>query len=130
MEAIIQKIMDLCQREIIELFCSSERLTIRTLEVEVMKILKARLCELIQAYIEAMSVNIHEDKHGRRKAGLVLERKGDVRRILTQLGELWYERDYYLDKNQQRYRYPIDEILEVGLGQRISDSLGRSQASS
>ncbi len=124
MEAIIPQIFNSYQHQFIKLLGSPGLLTLGTMEAKGLKILKAMLCDLIRAYIKALSVNIYADKHGRRKNGLVLERTGDTRRILTQLGELRYERDYYLDKKQQVYRYPVDEMLEVDSGQRVSDNLG------
>jgi hypothetical protein len=108
------------------MFCSSRQLSIATIEKEGMPKLKAMICDLAQVYINAVSASIREDKRGRRKAGLILERTGDGRQLLTEMGELVYKRDYYLDKSTGRYRYLADELLEVEYRQRVSDNLGLS----
>ena len=48
--------------------------------------------------------------------------------MLTQLGEFVFQRDYYWDKHKQGYRYPVDEVLGIDKGMRISSGLGLSLA--
>jgi hypothetical protein len=111
------------------MFSSPGQITITTIESKAIPKLKAMVCDLTQAYINAVSVGIREDKRGRRKVGLALERIGDERRLLTEMGELVYRRDYYLDKNTNHHRYPVDELLGIENHQRVSDKLGLSLAS-
>jgi len=121
--------MDNCQTQIMEILCGVEPVTLSRLETEALVILQKTVLSLMGAYAEELTANIRLDKKGRRQASLVLERKGDKRSVLTKVGMFEYSRDYYYDRSQRRYHYPVDEILGVASGQRISTEVGLSLAS-
>ncbi len=127
MRTIVQEIMEQFQQKIFRFF-QSDRVTLPEAENQLSQAAKEFAVDMLQAYIQQVSVNLEEDRQGRRKAGLVIERKREERRLLTQLGEVCFQRDYYWDKQKQRYRYPVDEILGIEKGMRISSSLGLALA--
>ena len=128
MEIIIQEIFNSYQQKFAKWLNSLEQLNVSILETEGLPILKAMLLDLTGEYINTASDYLRGDKPGRRKAGLVLIRIGDERRILTKLGEFVYKRDYYFDKKASRCRYPVDEALGVERWQKASDNVGLSLA--
>ena len=74
---------------------------------------------VLSAYYEKLDREILEDKAGRRKEGLSVERRGDERTILTTLGEVTYRRTYYRTKEKE-YCYPVDAIADVESRQRLA----------
>ena len=74
---------------------------------------------LLSAYYEKLDREILEDKDGRRKEGLSVERRGDKRTILTTLGEVEYRRTYYRTQ-EKGYCYPVDAIAGVESRQRLA----------
>ena len=67
--------------------------------------------------IEALDESIIKDS--KRKKDWYVERKADEKRIITKLGEIEYQRTYYRSKDGKRYRHLVDEILDVGVHERI-----------
>ena len=82
--------------------------------------LKRVAAELTEAYAREADKALYEDRAGRRAAGLVVERRGNRRTILTDIGEISYERTYYAQRDGT-YDYPVDRILGVEAYQRVSD---------
>ena len=74
---------------------------------------------LLSAYYEKLDREILEDKAGRRKERLSVERRGDERTILTTLGEVTYRRTYYRTKEKE-YCYPVDALAGVESRQRLA----------
>ena len=124
---IVQEIMEQFQQKIFRFF-QGDRVTLAEAEGQLLQAAKEFTVEMLQAYVQQVSVNLEEDRQGRRKAGLVIERKGDKRQLLTQLGEVCFQRDYYWDKPNQCYRYAVDEVLGIEKGVRVSSGLGLAVA--
>ncbi len=124
---IVQEIMEQFQQKIFRFF-QGDGVRLAEAESQLSQAAKEFTVEMLQAYVQQLSVNLEEDRQGRRKAGLVIERKREERRLLTQLGEICFRRDYYWDKHKQCYRYPVDEALGIEKGMRISNSLGLALA--
>lgn len=87
------------------------------------KYLLAAACEFtreaLAALYEQKDAELREDKKRRKAEGLVVERKGDKREVVTRLGILRFNRTYY-QKNHEAYVYPIDEIAGIEAYQRVS----------
>ena len=128
METILQDIFTLYQNEIKKIFLADEPLSLARVETEGLELSKKMIGELLVAYIGELTSRLADDKSGRREAGLVIERKGDERKVLTEIGEVTYIRDYYYDRHNKQYRYLVDEMLGICKGQRISSGLGISLA--
>ena len=75
--------------------------------------------KILQTIIDEMNVSLREDKVSRKEMGLVLHEKDRERKLLTELGEIEFSRDYYYRKEDGRYEYPLDKILSIEPRARI-----------
>lgn len=78
---------------------------------------------LLTACYEQKDAELLADKAGRKEAGIVVERRGDVRQVVTQLGVVSYHRTYYANRDGG-YCYPIDQVVGLESYQRVSSSVG------
>lgn len=78
---------------------------------------------LLTACYEQKDAELLADKAGRKEAGLVVERRGDVRQVVTQLGVVSYHRTYYAN-HSGGYCYPIDQVVGLESYQRVSIGVG------
>lgn len=78
--------------------------------------------EILGAYYEQLDQTLLEKKRERKAEGLYVERRGVKRCILTQLGEVQYQRTYYR-KAAGGYCCPIDEIAGVKRYERLSQGV-------
>lgn len=77
---------------------------------------------LLTACYEQKDAELLADKAGRKEAGLVVERRGDVRQVVTQLGVVSYHRTYYAS-HSGGYCYPIDQAVGLEPYQRVSSGV-------
>ena len=86
-----------------------------------------RICEtvrgLLTACYEQKDAELLADKAGRKEAGLVVERRGDMRQVVTQFGIVSYHRTYYACR-EGGYSYPIDKVVGLESYQRVSNGVG------
>lgn len=75
------------------------------------------------ACYEQKDTELLADKAGRKEAGLVVERRGDVRQVVTQLGVVSYHRTYYACR-EGGHTYPIDKVVGLESYQRVSSGVG------
>ena len=122
MEKIINEVTEKLNREIKEFFSGREA-DVGTAERYFGSRIAEAVLELLRAYYEKNDRELLEDKTGRKQAGLVVERRGDKREILTQLGRLEYERTYYR-KASGGYEYPVDRIAGIEAYERVSSGVG------
>ena len=118
MQSIIDRIVENLKKELAEFF--SEIPSIEAVEEFSWTKLKRVAVTLTEAYAREIDNALYEDRSGRRAAGLAVERRGNRRTILTDIGEISYERTYYAQRDGT-YDYPVDQILGVEAYQRISD---------
>ena len=78
---------------------------------------------LLTACYEQKDAELLADKAGRKRAGLVVERRGDARQVVTQLGVVTYHRTYYACR-EGGYSYPIDDVVGLESYQRVSSGVG------
>lgn len=81
--------------------------------------------EILGAYYEQMDQALLEKKRERKAEGLYVERRGEKRCIVTQLGELRYKRTYYR-KAAGGYCCPTDEIAGVRRYERLSQGVSEA----
>ena len=122
MERIITEITEKLKREFTEFF-SGEQTDVNAAEIFFSKRIAEATMELLQAYYEHQDEQLRKDKAGRKGAGLVVERRGDKREMLTLLGRLEYRRTYY-KKASGGYEYPVDKLAGVEAYERISEGVG------
>lgn len=123
MEKIITEIAE----NFIQNICKklSEGKTLSQIEPEMLKEAKECAARLTEAYISQIDAHILADKARRREAGYGVERRGDERRLQTQLGEVSYRRTYY-KKAAGGYEYLADTFLGVESRERVSEGLSLS----
>ena len=118
MQSIIDRIIENLKQEITSFF--SRIPSIEEVEEFSWTKLKGAAAELTAAYAREIDQALYEDRTGRKEAGLVVERRGNGRTIVTDIGEISYERTYYALKDGT-YDYPVDRVLGVERYQRVSD---------
>lgn len=120
---------DIITREIaklkseIEKFFEKEEVSLDVAEVYFTQRIGETVRGLLTACYEQKDAELLADKAGRKKAGLVVERRGDVRQVVTQLGVVSYHRTYYAS-HSGGYCYPIDRVVGLESYQRVSGSVG------
>ena len=124
MERIINEVTEKLNREFNNFFLR-EQTDIAAAESYFGKCIAAATLELMQAYYEQQDQQLRADKARRKQAGLMVERLGDKREILTLLGLLEYRRTYY-KKASGGYEHPVDQIAGVDAYERVSGSVGLS----
>lgn len=118
MQSIIDRIIENLKQEITSFF--SRIPSIEEVEEFSWTKLKGAAAELTAAYAREIDQALYEDRAGRKEVGLAVERRGNGRTILTDFGEINYERTYYALKDGT-YDYPVDRVLGVERYQRVSD---------
>lgn len=78
---------------------------------------RALCIEIIEALDEALV------KDPSRKKKWYVERRDDEKSILTKLGEIKYNRTYFSSKKGRVYRHLVDEILGIGVHERIDQEV-------
>ena len=124
MEKIINEVTEKLNREIKEFFLARSA-DVGAAERYFGSRIAEAVLELLKAYYEKCDRELLEDKTGRKQAGLSVERHGDKREILTQLGRLEYERTYYKTA-RGGYEYPVDRIAGIGAYERVSSGVSVS----
>jgi len=125
---IIQQISVEFINKITEYFGNSN-INIEDMEKELLVEAKACTAKLSAAYIEEIDLAILADKKGRKKAGFVVERRGDERQIQTKIGEIAFKRTYYCNKSRDEYAYLADQVVGIEGYSRVSSGLGLSLVS-
>lgn len=83
------------------------------------------VCKLLGAYYEKLDRQLREDKVGRREDGLVVERRGEKREVISLIGTVRYERTYYR-RRAGGYEYPVDAVVGLEPYQRVSGGVGQA----
>ena len=79
--------------------------------------------QILQEIIRIRNLQIREDKCFRKRNGLVLKEKDRPRQLLTKLGTIQWNRDYYYDKTTESYVFPLDHMLGIKCYERIGDEV-------
>ena len=99
---------------------------IRDLDImadEVLRDCRETSAEIISVIIRHLNESIRNDKEARKDMGLVIKEKDRPRQLLTHLGPIRFERDYYYDKGSGTYTMPLDQILGIEKRERIGGSV-------
>lgn len=108
----------------IEKFFEKDDVRLEEAEVYFTQQIGETVRELLSACYEKKDAELLADKALRKEAGLFVERRGDVRQVVTQLGVVSYHRTYYAS-HRGGYCYPIDQVVGVESYQRVSNGVGR-----
>ena len=130
MERIINEVTEKLKSKFREFFAGKDT-DIAAAEAYFSSRIAEATLELLRCYYEKMDRELREDKAGRKRAGITVERRGDKREILLLLGPLEYRRTYY-KKASGGYEYPVDRLAGVEAYERkmlgvsaIEKKLGR-----
>ena len=120
---------DIIAREIaklkseIERFFEKDEVSLDIAEVYFTQRIGETVRGLLTACYEQKDAELLADKVKRKEAGLVVERRGDVRQVVTQMGVVSYHRTYYASHSGV-YCYPIDQVVGLESYQRVSNGVG------
>ena len=120
---------DIIAREIaklkseIERFFEKDEVSLDIAEVYFTQRIGETVRGLLTACYEQKDAELLADKVKRKEAGLVVERRGDVRQVVTQMGVVSYHRTYYTSHSGV-YCYPIDQVVGLEPYQRVSNGVG------
>lgn len=78
------------------------------------------ILEMTKTYFDNLDKALVEDKAGRKRKGLVIERKCDKREVYTKFGLLEFERTYFRNKNNEEYVYLLDQAVGIEKYERLS----------
>ena len=121
-DSIAQIVIELIINLIKYFSAGGDVLTIAQMEKDLFPMIQEAVCKLISRYIEDVDERIRNDKKGRKEAGYAVERRHDLRTILTAIGLLSYGRTYYSNKDGG-YEYLVDTAIEIDKYDRISNGV-------
>ena len=125
MEHIIQQILRKVGKEITEkIFEDLNDIDLMTEHVKELCVQAGK--DIIVATIKKLNADLRDDKELRKEKGLVIKEKNRKRELLTAIGLLTFERDYYYNKLEEKYETPIDTFLGVPKSHRVGDSVKAS----
>lgn len=119
-------VLQICKKfigEVVNFFDSGSTKKIEEMEKALKEKSNSFLLEMMAAYLESLDNTIVEDKAGRRKKGIVIERRNDKREIYTVFGQLKFARTYFYDKRNQKYAYLVDQVVGLESYNRVSGTL-------
>ena len=120
METIISEIANRFIINMVEILSSGRKVV--EVEVDALREAKACAAKVMRAYAETVDAAIVANKASRRAAGYSVERRGDVRRYQSLVGEVSYGRTYY-KKASGGYEYLTDTVLGIEPRSRVSGGL-------
>lgn len=123
---MINIVLQICREfigKIIDFFNSDSVRTIEEMETTLKELTDSFILSMIAAYLGSLDQAIVEDKAGRRKKGIVIERKGDKRELYTVFGQLRFRRTYFRDKRNQNYVYLLDKAVGLESYDRVSGTV-------
>ena len=122
MKDIIAREIAKLKREI-EKFFEEDEIGLDTAEEYFVHRIGETVRGLLTACYEQKDAQLLADKTARKEAGLAVERRGDTRQVVTQLGIVSYRRTYYACR-EGGYCYPIDNVVGLESYQRVSNGVG------
>lgn len=123
METIIQQITIDLVRKIVMKASGEELSDLDALAAAIFEDCAGSARLILQEVIRLRNLEFRADKAFRKEKGLVLKEKDRPRQILTKLGMIEWERDYYYDKASGQFLYPLDHMLGIRSYERIGDEV-------
>ena len=123
MNTIVQQICEEFINEVTGFFASGSIRKIEEMETTLKKKADSFILSMMAAYLHSLDQAIVEDKAGRRKKGIVIERKDEKRELYTAFGQLRFMRTYYHDKRNQNYVYLLDQAVGLESYNRVSGTV-------
>ena len=120
METIVQQIVlelgnNLCKK------VEKEGLSnIDQFATEALELCKGSVRDLISQILQQLNEDLRRDKAFRKEQGLVLKEKDRKRSLLTEVGEIHFNRDYYQINGSNEYVHPLDFMVGITAYERVS----------
>jgi hypothetical protein len=126
LDTILLQICEKFMGEVAEFFTEGKGpKTLEEMEVNLKEKSDNFLVEMIKAYLEELDKTIVEDKAGRKKEGIVVERRNDKREQYLQFGQLVFNRTYFYDKRNNEYTYLLDKAVGLESYERVSGTVAK-----
>jgi hypothetical protein len=109
--------------EVAEFFNEGQIRSLEEIEDHLKRVCNEYILEMVKTYFEILDKTLVEDKQGRKRKGLVIERKGDKRETYIRFGLLKFERTYFKDKKNKGYVYLLDQAVGLESYERVSKSV-------
>lgn len=120
---IIQQVLEVITKEYFDnlnsLVVNQENISDLILKTD--KMLKNVGTMLVKDALEELDQCVRKSKE--RKANWYIERRADEKTLSTILGDVTYERTYYMNKHTGEYAYLSDEKMGIKVHERMDDSL-------
>jgi len=119
-------VLQICKKfigEVVEFFDSGIPRKVEEMEETLKEKSDSFLLEMIKAYLESLDDAIREDKAGRSKRGITVERRNDKRELYTVFGQLKFARTYYYDNHHREHVYLLDQAVGIESYSRVSDTV-------
>jgi len=121
-------VLQICEKfigEVLGVFGQDQVKTIEDMETGLKEKTDRFVLDVMKVYLEALDQAIVDDKAGRRRKGIVIERRSDKRELYTLFGPLKFERTYFYDKRNREYGYLLDKAAGLDGYERISGNVAR-----
>lgn len=120
METIVQQIIVELGRNICKRIEKEGLSDIDQFATDALLLCKESVRELIAGIVKQLNEELRADKAFRKEQGLVLKEKDRSRSLLTEVGRVDMARDYYQERANGTYVYPLDFILGLPAYERVS----------
>jgi hypothetical protein len=120
---IVQQICEKFINEVTGFFASGSIRKIEEMETTLKKKADSFILSMMTAYLDSLDQAIVEDKAGRSKKGIVIERRDEKRELCTAFGQLRFMRTYFHDKRNQNYVYLLDQAVGLESYNRVSGTV-------
>lgn len=123
MNTIVHQICNNFLDEVVNFFGQSRTLSLEEIETSLKEKTNVFILNMIKTYLEQLDQEIVKDKAGRRKKGIVVERRDDNREQYLQFGQLSFKRTYFHDKRNKKYMYLLDKVVGLEPYERVSGTV-------
>lgn len=123
METIIQQITVEMARKLFKKVEEGGLCDIDRFSTESLEICKESVREMIAQLGRLINEELRCDKKYREEQGLLLKEKERERWLLTEIGHIRIQRDYYRVKDSGKYVCPLDEMFGIASYERISPTV-------
>ena len=120
METIVQQIIAELGRNICKRIEEEGLSDIDQFASDALELCKGSVRDLISGIVKQLNEELRRDKAFRKEQGLVLKEKDRERSLLTEVGRIEIERDYYHEKESNHYGSPLDLMIGLPAYERVS----------